>query len=165
MKEIKLTKGKIAIVNDEDFDRINKFKWCALKNATTWYAIRTVYTKNPHSKQTIYMHKEILSKEGFTTDHINGDGLNNTRGNLRIATVTENNRNKRKNRNSISKYKGVSLNKHIKDDKVYQYWRATIMANGVKISLGSFDNELDAATMYDKAAKLYHGEFSNTNCL
>jgi hypothetical protein len=95
---------------------------------------------------------------GYCVDHKNGDGLNNTRNNLRIVTIAENNYNKRKSLNvRSSKYKGVSI------DKRTNKWRAIIYHKYIKIHLGFFDNEEEAARAYDEAAKELYGEYAVLN--
>lgn len=160
MKEIKLTQGKVALVDDEEYEKLNIFKWCAVKNGRVFYAVRTIYQPK---KKTIFMHKEILSKEGFYTDHKDHDGLNNQKINLRIATVNQNNSNKLSSKNSLSKYIGVSLSRFKKNNVEYKYWRAIITSDGVKYNLGSFKTELDAAIARDIGAKKYHKEFAQLN--
>lgn len=158
MKYIELSQGLITIVDDDDFDWLNVWKWCAIKSKRTFYAVRTEY--NP-KKRTIYMHKEILSRMGFQTDHKDHNGLNNQRSNLRVATVKENNRNKLRTRGK--KYKGVYFQTVIKRGKKYTYHRAKIMANGQEIQLGGFSSEAAAAKAYNQAALKYHGEFAHLN--
>jgi hypothetical protein len=93
MKEIKLTKGKTAIVDDEDFDRLSQYKW---QFAVIGYARRTVYVKGKKGRQTLYMHRDILATPSdMFTDHINGNRLDNRKENLRVCTQAENNRNRR----------------------------------------------------------------------
>ena len=86
VKEIELTKGKVAIVDNEDFDRMNLYKWCAVTAGGKWYAQRRL-----NKKQTIYMH-QVISKpqKKQVVDHIDRDGLNNTRENLRNCSYSEN---------------------------------------------------------------------------
>lgn len=93
---------------------------------------------------------------GFIVDHRDHEGLNNTRTNLRLATRSQNSCNNKKTRGRSSKYKGVSRDKR-------GYWRAKIHFKGKHIFLGYFDNEIDAARAYDKAAKELHGEFAVLN--
>ena len=105
------------------------------------------------------MHREILkAPDGIYVDHINRNGLDNRKANLRLATRQQNARNTPKTRRTThSKYTGVSLRaRHGK-------WCATIFANGRNTHLGHFDNQLDAAKAYDKAAKKHYGEFAVLN--
>ena len=149
-RKIKLTRGKYAKVSQEDFARMNKDRWyVTTKNNQTFYAVRMIYAGG--RKKQIQMHRAIMNPEkNLVVDHRDGDGLNNTRGNLRIATQAENCYNKRKCRNKrSSQYKGVSYRK--RDKK----WTAVITFKGISINLGMFEDEIEAAKAYDEAAKAY----------
>lgn len=154
MKHIQLTRGETALVDDEDFDNLNKFKWHSHRNGVLCYASRA--TKKDNGQQTVcMMHRQILSPEtGISIDHIDGNGLNNQKSNLRMCTHTENMRNRRINDNNTSGYKGVSW------DKERNKWRACIRAGGEKIFLGKFTDKLDAYVAYCEASKKYHKNFS-----
>ena len=158
MAQIRLTQGKYAIVDDEYFDRLNGFKWCAHKNRKTYYAVRN--SKRQKGRRTfICMHREILglkTSDGKDTDHINGNGLDNRRVNLRPCTPSQNQHNRR-SFCGTSKYKGVSW--HKRDKK----WQAYIRLNGKLIHLGLFDSEIEAARAYDIKAKELFGEFAHLN--
>lgn len=152
MKKIAVGNGQEAIVDDEDFERLSKFKWCSMGTRGKPYAVRTTY-----------MHKEVLGTHE-TVDHINGNSLDNRKANLRIASLTKNNWNipKRMNRAgkaSTSIYKGV-----YRPGKSKKWW-AKIVAEGQRIVLGQFDTEEDAARAYNKAAKNLHGDFAWLNSL
>lgn len=156
MKEIKLTKGFVTLVSDEDFERLNKFKWYAFITKNTKYAVRK--EKIGGRFISSFMHNRILPyREGFGTDHKDGDGLNNSRENLRYATYVQNMQNRKKRVDAISsKYKGVEFYKG-------KYWRSRITYNGRRYHLGHFKSEIDAALAYDEAAREYHGEFAKVN--
>jgi len=158
MKRIQLTQGKFALVDDADFEWLNQWKWYAHKERNTFYAMRNV--RVGLRWKHVYMHREILGL-GFDDkrqgDHINMDGLDNRRVNLRIATHVENGRNRGKQANNTSGYKGVRWHKHAKK------WQARIEVNGKCKHLGYFIAPEDAARRYDKAARKYHGEFANVN--
>lgn len=156
-KQIFLTQNKIALVDDDDFDYLNQWKWCALHmHKTNWYAVRSSSRIDGKSK-TVLMHRLILDvPKNLVIDHLNGDGLDNRRGNLRICTSRENSRNKKIQKNNTTKYKGVSRF----NDKKYQ---VKIKVDGKLLHLGLFENLLDAARAYDKAASKYYGEFANLN--
>ena len=128
MKRIEITHGQFALVDDEDFEELCQYKWYIRKNAYTFYAYRPGRVGN--SPTTIYMHRQIMkSQKGLETDHIDGNGLNNQKANLRICTKTDNRRNRGMGRNNTSGYKGVDLNK-----KTGKY-RASIQVDGKSLHL------------------------------
>lgn len=157
MREVKvevfipLTKGKVAVIDFEDFDKVRGFKWNAVQKRRCWYA------RGPDSK---YLHRILMgvTSKKIQVDHIDGDGLNNTRKNLRICNNQQNNcAKKRIKLNATSGFRGVSW------DKQTGLWRAKIMHNRKTISLGRFLTEIDAAGAYDKKAKELFGEFASPN--
>ena len=150
MKKIPLTQGKYAIVDNADFSLLNQFKWCLLHT----YAARTKYKP----KKTVLLHRVILNNPvGMEIDHINGDGLDNRRKNLRIVSHQQNLFNRRSNKNSSSVYRGVSWSKS--NNK----WHAFIQKNGVLFHLGHYSSEREAAMVYNKKAKELFGEFARLN--
>jgi hypothetical protein len=158
MKTIPLTQGKVAIVDDEDFDRLSQFKWCAVKNRLKWYALRAVIIND--KQISIWMHREILNvPSGKQTDHKDGNGLNNQRRNLRICSRSQNMANARKYSGTriSNKYKGASWQKNDRN------WQAHICKNGKLIYLGHYNTEIEAALVYDKHARELFGEFAHTN--
>ncbi|KKM14674.1 hypothetical protein LCGC14_1703720, partial [marine sediment metagenome] len=103
MKRIPLTQGKFAIVDDDIFDYLSQWKWYAQKDRNTFYALRNVVVKG--KAKTIRMHRQILnSKKGQQTDHLNGNGLDNRRCNLRICTRSQQAMNTKKRRNCTSRF-------------------------------------------------------------
>jgi hypothetical protein len=147
-KIILLTRGLTATVSDEDFDLLNKFNWNAVKGAVYYYAVRS----NDKAK----MHRIIVdAPSGMQVDHIDGNTLNNTRENLRICTVSQNQCNSKVRVDNTTGYKGVTICK----SKYY----AQIRHNGKRISLGYYEKPEDAARAYDEAAKKYHKEFASLN--
>ena len=160
-KEIKLTQGKIAIVDKEDFEWLGEFKWSAFTAHGIYYA----QTWNPKSLRLIrgvgrytFMHRLILNcKKGEIVDHINHNGLDNRRSNLRIVTIQQNAMNSRPRKGGTSKYKGVCLSK--RDNR----WQAKIKFNKNTIWLGSYASEVDAAKAYNQAALKYFGEYACLN--
>ena len=157
MKQIKLTREKYALVDDEDYEWLNQWKWYANKGGNTYYAVRNMRCKN--GKRTIVtMHREILKpKKELVCDHINGNGLDNRRENLRICTQAENLYNRQPQKNTLSGFKGVHW--HNRD----KLWQARITCNHKRINLGFFKRQVDAARAYNKAALLYHGTFARLN--
>jgi len=158
-RKIPLTRGKFAIVDPQDYDRLKIHKWYAQKSAQTWYAVRSLTNGKTEPRKNAYMHHLVIDiPDGMRGDHINHNGMDNRKANLRPATPFQNVWNRRKfKRPSRSKYKGVDW---AKDSKC---WRARIRYKGKRIYLGSFDNETDAAKAYDRAAKKYHGRFAAVN--
>lgn len=158
MKEIQLTQGKVALVDDEDFEYLNQWKWHVRDNRNTFYAQRNEYDENG-KHLIIHMHRVILNltDRHIFGDHIDFNGLNNQRYNLRIATRRQNNTNKKSSKNSTSSFLGVSYHKSRNN------WRATIFKDYKQIHLGSFKTEIEAAKAYDKHALEIHGEFANLN--
>jgi hypothetical protein len=157
MKTLPLSRGLTAQVDDEDFEALNKYKWSALKGWRTFYAVRRITL--PDGKQhLLLMHREILKETPpypiAEIDHIDGNGLNNVKTNLRPCSRSENQKNKRKKRNASSQYKGVIR------DKVRGKWRAEIKIDGKRVYLGRFEYEADAARAYNFAAQKHHGQFA-----
>ncbi len=152
-REIKLTQGKVAIVDDEDFEFLNRWKWSC---GSGGYALRNS-PRSDGSHRHVLMHRLIaLPHYGEHTDHINQDKLDNRSSNLRVCTNSQNGMNKGKQSNNTSGYKGVYKHE-------IGRWAARINAGGKKISLGLYKDVLDAAKAYDKAALKYHGEFAYLN--
>jgi len=159
MKQIQLTKGKVAMVDDSDFEELNRFKWCAIEQKGVFRAMRKCRCPFGGKYHAIYMHRQIMSTPcGMETDHRNGDSLNNRRSNLRICTHTQNLQNQRRDpKKSSSCFKGVHRT------KLTGKWQAYITQNGKRIHLGHFNNEIEAAKTYDAKAKELFGEFACLN--
>jgi hypothetical protein len=170
-KQITLTQGYSAVVDDDDFEWLNSFKWCvwAPEGQTRTYAIRNVYPggcntrESGNSKRIGWrrqtserMHRLILPGVDLI-DHRDGDGLNNQRSNLRPATMSGNAQNRRKQRNNTSGFIGVTW--HGQRDM----WMARIGANDKLIHLGHFADPVEAARVRDAAALELHGEFAVLN--
>lgn len=152
-KKIPLTQGKFTIVDDDIFDRFCNLKWQAHFSNGNWYAVREIWIDKSH--KTLRMHSLIMGRSFI--DHISGDGLDNRRENLRLATPTQNQQNKAKKKFLSSKFKGVAWHKDTGK------WQSRITLNRKTIYLGIFGNEIDAARAYDKKAKELFGEFARPN--
>lgn len=158
MKEIMLTRGKVALVDDKDYEYLNQWRWEYFINKRTnqEYAIRRIY--NNDIRTTIWMHREIMqtSKE-FEVDHRDGNGLNNQKDNLRNCTHHQNRMNNKLQTNNTSGYTGVYWSEH------HQKWFACIKLNGKKIGAGYYSIKEEAAIARDKLAKQYFGDFARLN--
>lgn len=149
---IQLTQEMITLVDDNMFEYLNQWKW----HYHQGYARRN--TKINGKRKIISIHQIVMNTpDGFDTDHINGNKLDNRKENLRICTHEENTQNKNLSRDNISGYKGV--NKRKKNGK----WRARIIYKGKEISLGEYFFIEDAAKAYDIAAIEYFREFAKLN--
>lgn len=152
--ELPLTQNKVALIDEEDFKRVFKFKWSAEKRKRTWYAIRKIVVGG--KVKTQYLH-QFLCPGNPLTDHEDGDGLNNQRWNLRPANRSQNGANSKKRLGCSSKFKGVTW--YARD----QNWKSQISLGGKNQHLGYFDLEKDAAVAYDIAAKARFGKFAKLN--
>jgi hypothetical protein len=155
---ILLTRGKVALVDDQDATLVNRYRWTAIRSGNTWYA------KTHIGSKTVYMHRMVLFGEAESVDvrkadHINGDGLDNRRSNLRAVTHSENMRNT-VGRRAVrgSEYKGVSVRKNAKKP-----FRACIHINGKQRHIGYFVSESMAAWAYDMIAAKLFGPYARPN--
>ncbi len=156
-KEIQLTQGKVAVVDDDLFNYLNQFKWYANNLNGKFYAVRRFMVKKG-KQSVILMHRDIMKpNKGFVIDHIDGDTLNNSINNLRICKHEENLRNQKINKNNKSGFKGVYFCKQ------RNKFRAEIKKDRQKYFLGLFIDPKDAASAYNKAAIKFHGEFAKLN--
>jgi hypothetical protein len=158
MKEICLTQGKVAIVDDEDYEWLTRYKWyVAVRKGNPDYAIRHIWRNGKRTTTT--MHQEILKPPiGMVCDHINRNGLDNRRCNIRICTQGNNCMNQNAERpRSTSCYKGVSLRS---DGKT---WRSRLKTKNKIYNIGTFNSEIDAAMAYNEVAKKMFGEFARLN--
>ena len=149
---ISLTNGGYAICSEEDFAILSAMKWFHVFDGNAIYA-----ATSSSGGRMLKMHSAVIGGPG--ADHINGDGLDNRRCNLRYATNSQNQMNRSKFAEAHSRHKGVTWN--IRDLR----WTARIQANGGRINLGSFRNEVDAALAYNTAAVNYFGTFARANVL
>jgi len=156
-KEIILTQGKVAIVDNEDYDYLNQFKWYASNKNGKFYVQKKI-TVSKNKTTCISMHRFIMKpNKGMVIDHLDGNPLNNKKNNLRICTHAENMRNSKIRINNKSGYKGVSYQENSNN------YRASIRFNNIKINIGDFIDPIDAARAYNAAALKYHGEFAHLN--
>jgi hypothetical protein len=159
MKEILLTQGKVAIVDDADYEYLSKYKWHAIKYKNGFYAGKSS-SRKIGAKRVIHMHRFILSPEkNKLVDHIDGNGLNNSRSNLRITDYSKNGMNRKKEIGLSSKYKGVSYRSKT------NRWRSLICINRKQIEIGVYKSEIEAAIAYNKKAIELYGEYSNLNII
>jgi len=155
MKEIHLTRGLTTKVDDEDYERLSIHKWYALEGVKRFYAARNVPCDG--GQKRIFMHREIMNTpKGVQVDHKNGNDLDNRKDNLRNCSRVENNRNKKKYCGG-SNFKGVSW------DKRHKKWIVQIKYEDKNRHIGFFDNEIVAASVYNKVAREQFGEFAWLN--
>lgn len=153
MKKLPLKTGGFTLVDIEDYYRFKCIKW------TTSRAKNTTYVR-PANGRGAALHRQIMdAKPGQIVDHVNGNGLDNRRMNLRLCTHAENIRNSAKRKGS-SKYKGVYLKYR---GRKHTLWQARIYRDGALISLGLYRSEIEAARAYDMVAVEIHGEFARLN--
>ena len=151
-KQLPLTQGKYALVDDADYDLLSRWDWYAWWSGSVWYARRS------HKGKKLYLHREILNaQKGECVDHINHNGLDNRRCNIRICTNRQNMMNQKPLKGKSRKYKGVYW--HKKAAK----WTSQIRVVSKRMHLGLFEDEIIAAKVYDKAARLYYGEYAWEN--
>ena len=143
MKEIQLSKGKVAIIDDQDYEKVSARKW--------HFSSSTGYAEGHRGVKTINMHAEIMNTPfGMVTDHINGDKLDNRRVNLRVCTNMENRQNSKIGKNNSSLYRGV-----VSSGKK---WKAQITKNKTYYYLGTYNTKYEAAIAYDTACIRLYGE-------
>jgi hypothetical protein len=164
-RSIVLTRGLVALVDHEDYARLGQYNWHAFPGTSpgTFYAVRGAIVDGKY--KNVFLHNEVMGVvEVGMVDHVNHDGLDNRRGNLRMCARHENMRNRTKRNGKTSYFKGVSL----KRDR--GLWEAKIAAGQLRpdgkrkqIHLGYFKSELDAASAYDRAAREHFGAFAVLN--
>ncbi len=157
MKQIPLQKNRFALVDDGDFNWLSQWNWFYHKTQRNAYVARTKKSKGIRTK--IYMHRFIMSLQKGDRrqiDHINSNGLDNRRRNLRICTSSQNGGNRKISRGT-SRYKGVCYYKDRSN------WVAHICKNGKSLHIGYFTTEVEAAKAYDVKAVELFGEFAKTN--
>ena len=151
MKEVRLIQGQIALVDEEDYELVNPFRWHIFNVHRCSYAV---------TNNGILMHRLILGvSKGKMVDHKDNNGLNNQKDNLRECTHSQNGANRNPSKKGTSKYLGVCWAK----DR--SKWMAQITHKQNRYKLGSFINEIDAAKAYNKKAIELHGEFARPNII
>jgi hypothetical protein len=153
-------KGMEVVVDDQDYNYLMQRKWHVqcVRDGSLFYACRTVY--DAEVKQTVFMHQEVACRCGLEDgryDHVNGNGLDNQRKNLRFASGCQNQQNRGPNRNNCTGFKGVYF------ESFTGKYRAEITANRKRQRLGRFSTAIEAAKAYNRAASLLHGEFACLN--
>lgn len=149
MKQITLSKGLFALVDDEDFESLNALKWHAHKCANTYYARRNLPRKDG-KRTSLTMHEMITGLK--KPDHKDGNGLNNQRSNLRPANPQQQAQNRGKRKDSTSQYKGVAKYGTKENPKYLAY-----------VQVGGFTSEIEAARMADRLATTASGEYARLN--
>ena len=156
MKLVVVSGSYVAFVDDDDYEWISQHRWRVQQGGQNLYAVASI------SGRQVFMHRLIKkAAAGEIIDHVDGNGLNNCKCNLRVATHAQNLQNSgpRRKKNKTSRFKGVWFIK----DGCRNCWRAGITANGKRQNLGTFATEEEAARRYDEAAKELHGEFARLN--
>lgn len=154
-----MAQPRYAKVDPADYKRLRGYEWFSIKGPRSFYAARRARGTKASKFARMYMHRELIEiADGLLVDHINHDGMDNRRANLRAATHSQNmyHRGKRSG-TTQSKYKGVYWRKRNRK------WQALITFQKKKIYLGYFRSEIEAAKAYDRAARKYHGEFASLN--
>jgi len=156
VKEIKLTQGQVALVDDSDYEWLSGYSWFV--HNTGKYKYAQGWDGTTRNRKRVVMHRIIIDAQpGEQVDHINHDGLDNRRENLRKCTASQNQGNSRIGKNNVSGYKGVSLFSSA------ETWRCTIRCKGTNKYLGTFDTPEEAAYAYDMEAARLFGEFAYLN--
>lgn len=155
VRRIPLTKGKTALVDDEDYEKLSKVRWFAFVRSGTSYAARH------NGRPVVYMHREIVGAEpGTEVDHINGDGLDNRRANLRRCTHSQQQMHSLRRKRGRTGYRGVEYAAHVNKKNPYLV-RVMVSLKVVHTSYHATAEE--AARMYDAVARRVHGEFAVLN--
>lgn len=159
VREIPLSQGKVALVDDSDYERVGLYHWSAVRRVRRYapdyfYAVRHVTVNGRQT--TVSLHRFLLP-DIPQIDHVDGDALNNQRSNLRAATRSQNVSNRRRSGFGRSKFLGVN------ERRDTGRWRAQICVRYRNINIGTFGTEEEAARAYDQHALLHFGEFATLN--
>ena len=158
MKEIFITKGKIAIVDDDDFEYLNQWKWYCRAHDYAVRDMRVINDSRLSKTNYVLMHREVIyAPAGYEVDHVNHNTLDNRKENLRLCTHSQNAKNTKMPKNNTSGYKGVNWKKE------RNKWYAYITVEQTRLFLGYYNNVIEAAHAYDYAASIYFGEFACLN--
>src|SRR4030095_4783221 len=158
MKQIELSQNKVALVDDEDFERVNQKKWHAVESRGACYAAHSYYVDGKQHR--VFLHRFLLGLkpgDGLECDHRNGNGLDNRRTNIRRATASENNRNRRLFKSNKSGWTGVSWNWK------YRRWQEHAIVDGRWTNLGQFTNKDEAIAARRQAEAKHYAEFAKSN--
>lgn len=158
MKEILLTKGYVAIVDDDMYDDLSQYKWRVQEGKHTCYAVRAKMILG--KRYSISMHRYVLDciNLRMCVDHVNDNGLDNRKSNLRICSYSDNQHNKRS-------FHGTSVHKGIFFHSKRNKWRAQICFDNKTCYIGDYDSETDAAMAYNRSALQKFGEFARLNVI
>ena len=155
MKKIILNNGETTLVDDNDFDYLNKWVWHVNIKG---YVERSTWARGKGRTTTIRMQRVIMNPPAnLQVDHINGNKLDNRQSNLRLATNSQNQANTNKRRDNTSGYKGITF--YPRNNK----WGARLQVNGIRKWLGLFDDIQEAKNIYNKAIRQYFGEYAKEN--
>ena len=169
MKRVRVKDGSrvlYATVDDEDYSRVIKYAWCVADRNGKYGVPATIVGRTIKTMSTVVWGEDT---GGLFIDHVDRDPYNNTRGNLRLATRSQNayNSSKRtfKDKESTSRFKGIHLKPAPKKNNPgRKVWYVDITVDGKRKYIGRFEDEEEAARQYDVACKKYHGEFALPNC-
>lgn len=153
---IPLTQGYVALVDESDAHRVNQLSWYLVRCGGGLLYARRDIPRSDGGVSALMLHVFIAGWR--LVDHINGDGLDNRRSNLREADHWQNQQNRRKRSDSGSRFKGLSW-----DSRRGGRWRVRINARGRRVEIGYFEDLDEAAMAYDEAAREHHGEFATLN--
>jgi len=157
MKTILLTRGHYAIVDDDDYGRLNQYKWYAFRDRNRyWRAVRNKKRINEKRGKELMSRRIMNAPIGMVVDHLNGDTLDNRKENLRFCKQSVNTQNQHSTW-GLSKFKGVDWDNNRKK------WRVRITKEKKVYHIGVYDTEMEAANAYDEKAKELFGEFAHLN--